>query len=131
MTCSLSIWLLACYGLTFLLADATVFARPRVWVTSRSRWLSELLGCYFCLGVWVSLGLWVAAAWPLKLGDWSSALLHVFGGATVSYVLDRVVTALEAYHAIVQLQAMATVGRSDDSDLLVEQASEQIDDQPS
>jgi hypothetical protein len=129
---SLSLWLLACYGLTFLLADSTILSRPRAWITTRSTWFKELFECHFCLGVWVSLGLWVTLAWPPKLADWRSALLYVFAGASATYVVDRLVTLAEAYHACAQLEVVRTIttaAAQTNPDDLIEEASKQIDDQ--
>lgn len=84
------IWLLACYGITFLLCGAELTSRPRHWL-GQIRFFAKLLDCYFCSGFWVSL---VTASYLLQKPAW--ALLHGFAGATSCYVLDALVRRLEA-----------------------------------
>ena len=87
----LTVWLLACYGMTFLLCSSHILAAPRTWLVLRSDLLARLLSCYFCTGFWVSLA---TALWLLKEPVWGC--LHGFAGATSCYVLDAVVRRLEA-----------------------------------
>lgn len=87
----LFVWLLACYGGTFLLCSASVTSVPRGWLVARFRFIAGLLSCYFCTGFWVSLG----SAYGL-LGEPVSAVLHGFAGATFCYFLDAVIRRLEA-----------------------------------
>ena len=86
-----AVWLLACYGVTFLVASSSVLAVPRTWLVSRSSFIAGLLGCYFCTGFWVSL---TTALWLLRTPLWG--VLHGFAGATSCYVLDAAVRRLEA-----------------------------------
>jgi len=92
-------FLLACYGLTFLTCDATIFNRPRDYVRSKSRFLSELLTCYFCTGFWVSSFWYVVLFYPSPDGDvlrelWFG-LGHAFAGASFSYALNVALLRLE------------------------------------
>lgn len=86
----LIVWLLACYGMTFLLCSSRILARPRAWVC-RVDAIAELLSCYFCTGFWVSL---TTALWLLQTPVWG--VLYGFAGATSCYVLDALVRRLEA-----------------------------------
>lgn len=89
-TPELIVWLLACYGLTFLLCGAKLTAAPRR-LLSRLAFFANLLSCYFCTGFWVSLAL---AYWVLQTPAW--AVLHGFAGATFCYGLDVLLRRLEA-----------------------------------
>lgn len=86
----LAVWLLACYGIVFLLADSTILAAPRGWLLRRSQFVANLLGCYFCLGFWVALG--TSFLMPLR-PSW--IVFYGFAGATSCYVLDAAVRRLE------------------------------------
>lgn len=90
----LIVWLLACYGITFLLCSSRILATPRTWLVTRSSAVAELLACYFCTGFWVSL---TTALWLLQTPVWG--VLYGFAGATSCYVLDAVVRRLEAGEA--------------------------------
>ncbi len=77
-----AIYLLACYGVTFLLVDASILETPRRWLLNRVPGMQSLFTCYFCTGFWVSLALRYAR-WGLD------ALLYwAFAGAAVTYLLD-------------------------------------------
>jgi hypothetical protein len=87
----LTLWVLAVYGLTFLLSDAKILSEwiPIRPLLQRARFLRELLECYFCMGLWVGGGLWVAVQWP---NPWTiQALLYLPAGATGAYLLDLAV----------------------------------------
>ncbi len=85
------IFLLACYGVTFVLCDAKVTARPRAFVR-RITFLDQLLGCYFCVGFWIAAALgW----WTGHRGvDW---FLWSFAGATAAYVINTTLLCLERW----------------------------------
>jgi hypothetical protein len=84
------VWLLACFGLTFLLCDAAITAVPRTWLVMRFGFFRKLLACYFCTGFWASLALAVGLIRePLWL------VLYGFAGASFSYALNVVLVALE------------------------------------
>lgn len=92
---SFAVWVLAVYGLVFLVCDAEIFAAPRRWL---SRWtiFQRLFRCYFCVGIWV------AAATYLFLYGWQAfvyreMLLYVSAGAAGAYLLDRVTLVLEIH----------------------------------
>lgn len=90
-TTELIVWLLACYGITFLLCGAKLTATPRRWLVNNSDFLANLLACYFCTGFWVSI---ITACWVVQTPLW--AVLHGFAGATSSYILDAAIRRLEA-----------------------------------
>ncbi len=48
------IFLLACVGATHIIVDGSIFARLRGKVVSWNRpWLTELISCYQCAGMWI------------------------------------------------------------------------------
>lgn len=96
-----AVWLLACYGMTFLLCSAKVTAWIRRPLTSRSDLLAGLLGCYFCMGFWVALG---TAYWALREPLW--AVFHGFAGATSSYAIDAAIRRLEAIETVGDFDAI-------------------------
>lgn len=96
----LLVWLLACYGITFVLCSAKLTAAPRRWLC---RWgfFRELLGCYFCSGFWVGFAtaIWLMEEPVSALSHGLGALLHGFAGATFSYALDALLRRLERSEA--------------------------------
>lgn len=94
----LTVWLLGCYGLTFLVCSAHVTGPIRRWITRRSDLLRQMFECYFCTGFWIALG---TAVWTLQTPFWGA--LHGFAGATFCYVLDAAVRRLEAVEVVDEL----------------------------
>lgn len=92
---SLITWILAVYGIAFLLSDAKILSEwiPLRPLLKRSRFLKELLECYFCMGVWISVGLWAALKWPRVLDR--EALLYLPAGAAGAYLVDLVAHLIE------------------------------------
>lgn len=93
---SLITWILAVYGIAFLLSDAKILSEwiPVRPLLQRVGFIRELLRCYFCMGVWISAGGWVWWSWPnIFMKD---SLLYIFAGATGTYVLNCVLEYLEA-----------------------------------
>ena len=91
-----AIWL-AQYGMTFLLCDAKLAQKPRDWLTQRSTFLRDLLGCHFCSGFWVSLLVSMYLYWPPSSHQtvfW--VLLYAFSGAAVCYAVDITMMWLES-----------------------------------
>jgi hypothetical protein len=92
---SLITWILAVYGVAFLLSDAKILSDwlPLRPLLKRVRFFKELLECYFCMGVWISAALWVALSWPKP---WKlEALLYLPAGAAGAYLLDLVAHLIE------------------------------------
>lgn len=84
--------LLACFGITFLLCDAAIIARPRA-VVRRIPFVDALLKCYFCTGFWVALALfWYLGRRNVDLVVWS------FAGASAAYVINALVLVLERWN---------------------------------
>ena len=94
-TLSLSLFLLAVYGLTFVICDAEITAVPRRLV-SRIRFFRRLLTCHFCTGFWVAGLLYGVSHGSAALRS-SGSLLHILAGASAAYVVDRAVLAVEIY----------------------------------
>ena len=93
---SLTLWVLAVYGTVFLLSDAKILSE---WVPlrpflQRSKFINDLLGCYFCMGIWVGAAAWTLLMWPDPLKP--EAWLYVLAGAAGSYILDAAMLRLEA-----------------------------------
>ena len=92
-------YLLACYGLTFAICDAKLFARPRQWV-KRVQFFDDLLTCYFCTGFWASIVVYVVMHYgSLQDGNWWLTPAYVaacaFAGAAFSYALNAAIVWLE------------------------------------
>lgn len=91
-------FLLACYGLTFAICDASILSRPRDLVR-RVKIIDELLSCYFCAGFWVSLGLYLLLfGHTIEVVNYVSVvwvLAHAFAGAAFTFVADVAVDFLE------------------------------------
>lgn len=114
---SLFAWGLAGYGLTFLVKDASIIARPRTWLMDRVPGLEGLLACSFCTGFhvgWVlALGVYAGYRQPLTpmmslLGPYLTTgwawFFRTLGAiwldglwfATTAYLLDTLALWLEA-----------------------------------
>jgi Na+/H+ antiporter NhaD/arsenite permease-like protein len=78
------LFLLACVGLTHILIDGSIFNWLRLWIMNRNiAWLSELWGCYLCLGAWTGALLSLLYN-PLDLPWYVSFFLCGFASAFVS-----------------------------------------------
>ena len=49
----LLIWLLAAYGMSQILVYGSIFDTPREWITKKSKFFGDLLGCMMCTSTWV------------------------------------------------------------------------------
>lgn len=87
------LYLIACFGLTFLLVDAAIFSRPRTWVLDRVSFLADMFVCYFCTGVWAAGALWCVKEFAPMV---STPLNMVLAGATVTYFLSLVMERLDS-----------------------------------
>ena len=56
----LLIWLLAAYGMSQILVYGSIFDTPREWITKKSKFFEDLLGCMMCTSTWVGFFLSVA-----------------------------------------------------------------------
>lgn len=58
----LLIWLVTAYGMSQILVYGSIFDTPRDWITKKSKFFGDLLGCMMCTSTWVgfffSLVLW-------------------------------------------------------------------------
>lgn len=99
------LFLLACYGLTFAVCDATVFTRPRGWVRRHSAFIDTMLDCYYCTGFWTSMAAYSALYYESFFGSRGVVAVHVvlhgFAGAAFSYVLNAGVVWLESFTPVV------------------------------
>lgn len=54
-------------GITDYLHGASIFARPRAWISEKHALLSELISCWYCVSFWVAVGVslfvW-GISWP-------------------------------------------------------------------
>lgn len=85
---SLIVWILAVYGIAFLLSDAKIMSDwiPLRPLLKRVKFFKDLLECYFCMGIWISAGLWFLLHWP---DPWKlDAVLYLPAGAAGAYLLD-------------------------------------------
>jgi hypothetical protein len=49
----LLIWLVAAYGMSQILVYGTIFDKQREWITKKSKFFGDLLGCMMCTSTWV------------------------------------------------------------------------------
>ena len=47
------IWILAAYGMSQILVFGSIFDTTREWITKKSTFLGDLLGCMMCTSTWV------------------------------------------------------------------------------
>jgi len=100
---SLPLWILAIYGIAFLLSDAKILSdwipiRP---LLKRVKFFRELLECYFCMGIWLGAALWGALNWK---DPWQiQALLYLPAGAAGAYLLDLIAHFIEVRILMTQL----------------------------
>lgn len=81
--------LLSFYGVTFALRSSTLLEPWRLWITRRSRFARDILGCPFCVGFHAGYLVYLATApFPWRFGD---VFLYAFAGAAFSYVVETVV----------------------------------------
>jgi len=85
---SLITWILAVYGIAFLLSDAKILSdwipiRP---LLKRVKFFKDLLECYFCMGIWIGAALWFGLHWsnPWRL----EAVLYIPAGSAGAYLID-------------------------------------------
>ncbi len=92
-------YLLACYGLTFALCDASILSRPRDFICDRVKVIDELLSCYFCAGFWMSGALYLVlfgeTIESIEYRSVAWAATHAFAGAAFSFIANVVVDFLE------------------------------------
>jgi hypothetical protein len=104
---SLIVWILAIYGAAFLVSDAKILSDwiPLRPLLQRVGFLKDLLQCYFCMGIWLGAGGWFLFAWP---DVWrKEAFLYVLAAATGAYLLDMLVSYLEAKTMAAEVKTMA------------------------
>jgi len=85
------------YGITFAIKDSSVLYKPRLWVTSRSLFLKEMLSCAYCTGFhsgWMSFVL-LKFSMISDLPWVPGSIIYAFSGAAASYVIDLAVIFLE------------------------------------
>ena len=47
------IWILAAYGMSQILVFGSIFDTTREWITKKSTFFGDLLGCMMCTSTWV------------------------------------------------------------------------------
>jgi hypothetical protein len=87
------IFVLACYGLTFAVCDATLLSWPRSYVR-RIPFFDALLSCYFCAGFWCAA---VVSVVYLTLTP-AHHLVHALAGAASTYAINQTLVAIEGFH---------------------------------
>jgi hypothetical protein len=91
------IWILAVYGLAFLLSDAKIFED---WIPIRPhlrkiKFFRDLMSCYFCMGIWIGAGGWALFSWP---NLWKKeAILYILAGSAGAFLIETAVNAVEAF----------------------------------
>jgi len=101
----LIILLLASYGLSFALIDATILEWPRSIIT-KIEVFRELLHCYFCTGFWAGIIVALIAASGLgSFTPYALGLIVIFGfaSATSSYAIQLKLSVWESQQQIYEL----------------------------
>lgn len=86
------IWLLvilAGVGLSHLIVDGSIFARPRGWIVEKGPdWLKKLVTCYQCTGFWTGLVAGLMSGVVTNENGWLASLvvLPLLYGFAVSYL---------------------------------------------
>lgn len=52
---SFIIWSLAVYGTALIVTAAKIFDKPRTWISSKSKFIGEMLKCILCTSFWCGL----------------------------------------------------------------------------
>lgn len=47
------IWVLIAYGMTSIIVWGSIFEKVRLWITSKSTFFGDLIGCTLCTSTWV------------------------------------------------------------------------------
>jgi hypothetical protein len=47
------IFIISCFGASFIIINGSIFNTPREWITKRSSFANGLLSCIVCTGTWV------------------------------------------------------------------------------
>lgn len=87
----MTLFLLACFGLTYLVRSSSIARLPRLWLVGHSRFFRAMLACAFCTGFWCSLT--VGAAMPEV--PWRLLLPYALAGAGFAYGFDALVLLIE------------------------------------
>ena len=93
---------LACYGLTFFLAESIMFERPREWLCENPL-LRELFSCWFCLGFWSSVIINIIISDPFILADdwvylFETLVVNGFAGATFVFAFNTLLELMESLY---------------------------------
>jgi hypothetical protein len=89
---------LVMYGATFMVKDSKIFSGPRDWASLKSKFISDLMECPFCVGTWVGLGMGLGKSLLLNLDVTemlATMLAYSLASASVSFILDLVTRKLE------------------------------------
>jgi len=91
--------LLAVYGVTFLLKDATIFSGVRTYLTERSSFIRRLLSCPYCVGFYSGSFVYLVSyeATGSLVSFCKGLLLYALSGITVSGFLDYTLLCLERH----------------------------------
>lgn len=62
-------------AITDIIAVATIFDKPRNWISNKSKFMKELLGCKYCLSVWAAAFVCLSI-FAMYEPDWRSILCY-------------------------------------------------------
>jgi hypothetical protein len=113
------IWILATYGIIFLLMESEIFSPIRDYITKAS-FFDKLFSCSFCMGTWVSFLLYVFVNIKSNFKDfslYSNCVLYTFSGATGVYFISKVLDWLEISIIYKQVDLQETMGQEDEEEL--------------
>lgn len=86
---NLIIWLvtvLAVERITEIIINGAIFERPRHWILSKNNLFSELVGCGYCMSVWVS----AIFAWALPGCFFNNEYLNIATKIFVAHGLSNI-----------------------------------------
>lgn len=107
---NLLLFIIAVIGFTHVLVDSAFFAPVREWIRNREKqpwsFISKVLGCYQCCGVWGGwfCGFCLLTHWPISTLDYMSNFATVFmagfAGSFLASFAANILTYLEAKSVI-------------------------------
>jgi len=101
-------FLLACYGVTFLLCGSSLLQTPRVWLRGRSKTIDQLVTCYFCTGFWVAV---LIGFWLFRWSPWT--IVYGFAGASSSFLLNSLHQLIDNVSDWVTVQKVLALDRGE------------------
>ena len=84
---------LAAIGIVWIIKDSYILKKPRDFLKSKSKTLSELLSCSQCLGFWV--GVCFSIYISLRYGFYEIILLYPFAVSAFCWLFDSLLDMIQ------------------------------------